>query len=88
MQLQHAFLCDHAGTNAEGKLDVHGAFNDLYAPGATSSGSTSWTPPESPRSPWTGIRMWTPDRPIVRHPGRGSSCRWKTSSFRCLVVTG
>ncbi len=33
MLLQHAFLCDHAAMSPEGKLDVHGAFNDLYAPG-------------------------------------------------------
>ena len=33
MQLQIAVLCDHASTNPEGKLDIHGAFNDLYAPG-------------------------------------------------------
>ena len=33
MQLQIAVLCDHASTNPEGKLDVHGIFNDLYAPG-------------------------------------------------------
>ena len=33
MQLHLAVLCDHAHTNPEGKLDVHGIFNDLYAPG-------------------------------------------------------
>jgi hypothetical protein len=33
MELQLALVCDDAQTNAEGKLDVHGVFNDLYAPG-------------------------------------------------------
>jgi hypothetical protein len=33
MQLQLALLCDHAGTSADGKLDIQGVFNDLYAPG-------------------------------------------------------
>jgi hypothetical protein len=33
MQLQLALVCDDAGTSAEGKLDIHGVFNDLYAPG-------------------------------------------------------
>jgi hypothetical protein len=33
MQLLLALVCDEAGLNQEGKLDVHGVFNDLYAPG-------------------------------------------------------
>ncbi len=33
MELQLALVCDDARTNPEGKLDVHGVFNDLYAPG-------------------------------------------------------
>ncbi|MEJ2207217.1 MAG: hypothetical protein P8170_24330 [Gemmatimonadota bacterium] len=33
MHLLLALVCDHAGVNPEGKLDVHGVFNDLYAPG-------------------------------------------------------
>lgn len=33
MQLQLALVCDQAGTDPEGKLDIHGIFNDLYAPG-------------------------------------------------------
>ncbi len=33
MQLLLAVVCDDAKPNAEGKLDVHGVFNDLYAPG-------------------------------------------------------
>lgn len=33
MELQLALVCDDARTNEEGKLDVHGVFNDLYAPG-------------------------------------------------------
>lgn len=33
MQLLLALVCDDAGLNSEGKLDVHGVFNDLYAPG-------------------------------------------------------
>lgn len=33
MELQFALVCDHAQTTEEGKLDIHGAFNDLYAPG-------------------------------------------------------
>jgi len=32
MHLQLALVCDDARTNEEGKLDVHGVFNDLYAP--------------------------------------------------------
>jgi len=32
MELQLALVCDHAAATAEGKLDVHGIFNDLYAP--------------------------------------------------------
>jgi len=28
-----ALLCDNAHTTADGKLDIHGAFNDLFAPG-------------------------------------------------------
>ncbi len=33
MQLLLAAVCDDARLNAQGKLDVHGIFNDLYAPG-------------------------------------------------------
>lgn len=33
MELQLALVCDHAQTTEEGKLDIHGVFNDLYAPG-------------------------------------------------------
>ena len=33
MQLLLALVCDDAGLNPEGKMDVHGVFNDLYAPG-------------------------------------------------------
>ena len=33
MELQLALVCDHAHTTPDGKLDVHGIFNDLYAPG-------------------------------------------------------
>jgi len=33
MELQLALVCDDARTTPEGKLDVHGVFNDLYAPG-------------------------------------------------------
>ena len=32
MELQLALVCDHAKTTDDGKLDVHGIFNDLYAP--------------------------------------------------------
>jgi len=32
MQLLMAVVCDEARVNPEGKLDVHGVFNDLYAP--------------------------------------------------------
>ncbi len=33
MQLLLALVCDDARVTPEGKLDVHGVFNDLYAPG-------------------------------------------------------
>lgn len=33
MELLLGLVCDHAQTTPEGKLDVHGIFNDLYAPG-------------------------------------------------------
>jgi hypothetical protein len=33
MQILLAVVCDDAKLNAKGKLDVHGIFNDLYAPG-------------------------------------------------------
>ncbi len=33
MRILLALVCDDAGINEEGKLDIHGAFNDLYAPG-------------------------------------------------------
>ncbi|MEE8148056.1 MAG: hypothetical protein V3T24_10665 [Longimicrobiales bacterium] len=32
MELQLALVCDHAKITDDGKLDVHGVFNDLYAP--------------------------------------------------------
>lgn len=33
MELQLALMCDDARIDPEGKLDIHGVFNDLYAPG-------------------------------------------------------
>ena len=33
MDLLLALVCDDARPNDEGKLDIHGVFNDLYAPG-------------------------------------------------------
>lgn len=33
MRLLLAALCDHASTTPEGKLDLHGVFNELYATG-------------------------------------------------------
>jgi hypothetical protein len=33
MKLQLALVCDDARTTPDGKLDVHGVFHDLYAPG-------------------------------------------------------
>ncbi|MEZ4416968.1 MAG: hypothetical protein R3E10_14550 [Gemmatimonadota bacterium] len=33
MQLQLALVCDDARTDEQGRLDVQGVFNDLYAPG-------------------------------------------------------
>ncbi|HSM61396.1 MAG TPA: hypothetical protein VK849_11385 [Longimicrobiales bacterium] len=33
MQLLLTLVCDEAGLGPDGKLDVHGVFNDLYAPG-------------------------------------------------------
>jgi len=33
MKLLLALLCDDAAINPEGKLDIHGVFNDLFAPG-------------------------------------------------------
>lgn len=33
MNLLLALVCDDARPNPEGKLDVHGVFNDLFAPG-------------------------------------------------------
>jgi hypothetical protein len=33
MDLQYVFLCDDAGENPEGKLDVKGILHDLLAPG-------------------------------------------------------
>ncbi len=33
MNLELALVCDHAQATPEGKLDVHGIFNDLFAPG-------------------------------------------------------
>jgi hypothetical protein len=32
VRLLLALVCDDASINSEGKLDVHGVFNDLYAP--------------------------------------------------------
>ena len=32
MELQLALVCDHAQATEDGKLDVHGVFNDLFAP--------------------------------------------------------
>lgn len=33
MELSLALVCDDARPDVEGKLDVHGIFNDLFAPG-------------------------------------------------------
>ncbi len=33
MRILASALCDHAAASAQGKLDMHGAFHDLYAPG-------------------------------------------------------
>jgi hypothetical protein len=33
VELIMALVCDRAVTNKEGKLDLHGVFNDLFAPG-------------------------------------------------------
>lgn len=33
MELILALVCDDARTTSDGKLDVHGVFNDLFAPG-------------------------------------------------------
>jgi hypothetical protein len=33
MELIQAMVCDRAVTTKDGKLDVHGVFNDLFAPG-------------------------------------------------------
>ncbi len=33
MQMLLTLVCDDAGLTPDGKLDVHGVFNDLYAPG-------------------------------------------------------
>jgi hypothetical protein len=33
VKLLLALLCDHASMTPEGKLDLHGVFNDLFAPG-------------------------------------------------------
>ena len=33
MELQLAFFCDDARETTDGKLDVHGIFHDLFAPG-------------------------------------------------------
>lgn len=33
MELLLALVCDDARPDSEGKLDVHGVFNDLFAPG-------------------------------------------------------
>ena len=33
MELIMALMCEDARTNPDGKLDIHGVFNDLFAPG-------------------------------------------------------
>ncbi len=33
MRILASALCDRAAASPEGKLDIHGAFHDLYAPG-------------------------------------------------------
>lgn len=33
MRILASSLCDHASAAADGKLDMHGVFHDLYAPG-------------------------------------------------------
>ncbi len=33
MRILASSLCDHAAATPDGKLDVHGIFHDLYAPG-------------------------------------------------------
>lgn len=33
MRILSAAVCDHASATPDGKLDVHGVFHDLYAPG-------------------------------------------------------
>jgi hypothetical protein len=33
VDLQTAFFCNHAQEDSEGKLDAHGIFHDLFAPG-------------------------------------------------------
>ena len=33
MRLLYGVICEHAGQDAHGRLDIHGVFHDLYAPG-------------------------------------------------------
>lgn len=33
MRVLTAVICDHAGQTPEGKMNLHGVFHDLYAPG-------------------------------------------------------
>lgn len=33
MRVLNAAICDHAGQTPDGKMDLHGIFHDLYAPG-------------------------------------------------------
>jgi hypothetical protein len=33
LRLLYAFNCEHAEARADGRLDVHGVFHELYAPG-------------------------------------------------------
>ena len=37
MRILASSLCDHAAATRDGKLDVHGIFHDLYAPGFPAS---------------------------------------------------
>lgn len=33
MRLLYSFNCEHAETRADGRIDIHGVFHELYAPG-------------------------------------------------------
>ena len=33
LKVLNSVICDHAGSTPDGKLDLHGVFHDLYAPG-------------------------------------------------------